>query len=86
MQKTKFPILLNIINRIYVGLLIKICDAHMQLILPWPSICMGEQNSLSKSNKKQDKRSLLRKNIIPLMFKNDAIDAQRAFDLYEKHG
>jgi hypothetical protein len=47
---------------------------------------MGEQNSLSKSNKKQDKRSLLRKNIIPLMFKNDAIDAQRAFDLYEKHG
>jgi hypothetical protein len=37
---------------------------------------MGKQNSLSKSNKKQDERSLLIKNIISLMFKSDAIDAQ----------
>jgi hypothetical protein len=36
-----------------------------------------EQNILSKNkNKRKDKMSLLRKNIVPLMFKGDDIDAQ----------
>jgi hypothetical protein len=40
----------------------------------------GGGNTLSKSQKEEDEKSLLRKDIIPLMLKGDAIDAQWGFD------
>jgi len=33
------------------------CNTHMQLILPWPDICKGEQNTLSKI---KNKKSLIK--------------------------
>jgi hypothetical protein len=40
----------------------------------------GGQNTLSKSQKKRDEKSLSRKDIIPLMLKGDATDVQWGFD------